>query len=45
MDEGGKGNHNPLTKGMATQQYIRARLKAVDYVFIDKISMVNCQAL
>ena len=45
MDEGGKGDHDPLTKGMTTQQNIRARLKAVDYVFIDEISMVDCQAL
>ncbi|KZV61110.1 hypothetical protein PENSPDRAFT_548391, partial [Peniophora sp. CONT] len=36
---------NPGDEGMTTQQAIKARLKAVEYIFIDEISMVDCQAL
>ena len=43
-DERGKEDKDPLTKGMTTQQAIKARIKAVEYVFIDEISMVDCTA-
>ncbi|VDB96794.1 unnamed protein product [Peniophora sp. CBMAI 1063] len=45
VDGEAKGGKDPLTKGMSAQQVIKARLKAVEYVFIDEISMVDCQAL
>ena len=44
-EDGGKGDKDPFSRGMTTKQAIRARLQAVDYVFIDEISMVDCQAL
>ncbi|KZV59029.1 hypothetical protein PENSPDRAFT_557393, partial [Peniophora sp. CONT] len=36
---------NQGDNGMSTKQAIKARLQAVEYVFIDEISMVDCQAL
>ena len=43
-DEGNQKG-DPLAKGMSAQDTIRNRIKAVDYVFIDEISMVDCLAL
>ena len=45
LDDEGNQKGDPLAKGMSAQDTIRNRIKAVDYVFIDEISMVDCLAL
>lgn len=45
LDQDGNTKADPLAKGMSAQDSIRSRIRNVEYVFIDEISMVDCLSL